>query len=128
MKTPQILQYIAAVAAMGLLIAACESSGTTPFGKPCQTGADCISDFCVGGETGTVPAPFCSDDCSGRKNGDACGDGQGRCIADFVSWCWMPCEADSECVAVNPERPACSITSSSGVDAPFKVCIGKPKS
>jgi len=125
MKQNRILQFAAAMVTLGLLLAACETAGDNSFGKPCETGADCRSDFCVGGEAGTVHAPFCSDDCAGQKTGDACGNDQGRCIADFVSWCWMPCETDAQCVAINPERPVCSITSSSGVDSLFKVCIGK---
>lgn len=104
----------------------CESQGETPFGKPCETGDDCISDFCVGGEAGTMPAPFCSDDCTGKKSGDACGNGAGKCIADFVQWCWLPCQTDAECIAVNPDRPRCSVITSSGTEAPFAVCIGKP--
>ncbi|HMY14849.1 MAG TPA: hypothetical protein PKA58_00910 [Polyangium sp.] len=110
----------------GMFLAGCESQGETPFGKPCDTGADCISDFCVGGEAGSVLAPFCSDDCTNKKTGDECGGGAGKCIADFVSWCWLPCQTDAECAAVNPSRPVCSLISASGVDSPFKVCIGKP--
>lgn len=125
-------QHLVQIAALMLASAigslACESPGETPFAKACETGADCISDFCVGGEAGTVPAPFCSDDCTGQKTGDSCGQGAGKCIADFVSWCWLPCETDAECAATNPERPVCSSLSSSGMDAPFKVCVGKLKS
>lgn len=131
MKTKKHVQGVLAIFGLiwvGLCVVACESSGETPFGKACQTGADCISEFCVGGEAGTVPAPFCSDDCTGKSTGDACGEAQqGKCIADFVSWCWMPCAADAECAAINPERPICSVTSSSGVESPFKVCVGKAK-
>lgn len=117
---------LSAVVMAGFL--ACDSAGETPFGKSCQTGADCISDFCVGGEAGTVRAPFCSDDCAGQNTGDSCGQGAGKCISDFVSWCWLPCENDAECAAVNAERPVCSVTSSNGIEAPFKVCVGQPKS
>jgi hypothetical protein len=108
-------------------LAACETTGETPFGQACETSADCVSDVCVGGEAGTGRAPFCSDDCAGKQTGDVCGEGQGKCIADFVSWCWKPCETDNECAAFNPERPTCAVTSSSGVDSPFKVCLGVPK-
>ncbi len=117
-----VLALLLAFAVMG-----CESAGDTHFGKRCETGADCITDFCVGGEAGTTRAPFCSDDCTGKQTGAACGENQGKCIADFVSWCWLPCQTDEECSAVNPERPVCDVISSSGVDSPFKVCIGKPK-
>ncbi len=116
---------IALLMLAGALGAGCESQPET-LGKACETGDDCISDFCVGGEAGTVLAPFCSDDCTGKKTGDACGDGQGKCIADFVSWCWLPCQTDAECIAVNPDRPRCSIITSSGTGSPFAVCIGKP--
>lgn len=131
MTTMALIRFMSHVTALlitSLLVVGCESAGETPFGKPCQTGEDCVSGFCVGGEAGTQHAPFCSDDCSGKTTGDVCGDGRGQCIADFVSWCWMPCTTDTECAAINAERPVCSLTSSSGVDAPFKVCVGKPKS
>jgi hypothetical protein len=107
---------------------ACDSAGETPFGKSCQTGADCISEFCVGGEAGPGRSPFCSDDCTGKKTGDACGEGLGKCIGDFVSWCWLPCETDADCVAVNSERTLCRVTTENGVEVPFKICFGTPPS
>ena len=130
MKTISILrsvQQVMAVVAMGLVVVACQSASDGSFGAACETGDECISKFCVGGEAGTEIAPFCSDDCTGKKTGDACGDGQGKCIADFVAWCWLPCDTDAECTAVNPERPRCSSISSSAMESPFKVCIGKAK-
>jgi hypothetical protein len=129
MKTIRMrfVQQTMAITMTGLLAVACEYTGETAFGKPCETGADCVSGFCVGGEAGGQRAPFCSDDCAGRKSGDACGDGRGKCVADFVSWCWMPCETNAECAAVNADRPVCGLMSSGGVDYPFKVCISKAK-
>lgn len=127
-KIAHILSHFAVIMLLGLSAPACESQGETRFGKPCQTSADCITDFCVGGEVGTTLAPFCSDDCSGKQTGDSCGENQGQCIADFVSWCWLPCQTDEECSVVNPERSVCDFISSSGTESPFKVCIGKPKS
>ncbi len=115
----------ATLLAVVVFASACDTAGETPFGEPCETGADCVSGFCVGGESGGERAPFCSDDCSGRKTGDSCGDGRGRCVANFVSWCWMPCETNAECAATNPERPECAFLSSNGMADPFKVCIGK---
>lgn len=128
-KTSQhLVQIVGLMLVSTLSFLACETSGETPFGKPCETGADCTSNFCVGGEAGTELAPFCSDECAGKKTGEPCGEGQGTCIDDFVSWCWQRCETDAECAAINAERPVCSFTSSNGEQAPFKVCIGKPKS
>lgn len=121
--TMRFVQSAMAMLVIGMLAVACDYTGETAFGKPCETGADCVSGFCVGGETGTEFAPFCSEECTGRKTGDSCGDGRGKCVADFTSWCWMPCETNAECAAVNPERPECDVISSSGVDYPFKVCV-----
>lgn len=127
MTSLRVVRSFMTVTLVGFLVGACESTGETHFGKPCETSADCTSDFCVGGEAGTTFASFCSDDCTGRQTGDPCGDdGRGKCVADFVSWCWMPCTGDDECVTINPERPVCSLVSSSGVDYPFMVCTGIP--
>jgi len=126
-STMRMVQQVLAVLVTGIVVIACQSTDEGAFGAACETGDDCISNFCVGGEAGTVLAPFCSADCAGKKTGDACGDGKGKCISDFVSWCWMACETDAECAAVNPERPRCSVISSSAMDSPFKVCIGKAK-
>ena len=52
------------------------------------------------------------------------GDGRGRCIADFTSWCWFGWEADDDCTAAsNDQRTRCKTTSSNGQSAPFKVCV-----
>lgn len=103
--------------------AACSSGGTALFGQPCNSSDDCAEGICVGGEGGGV-TPFCSEDCTGKQTGDACGDGKGKCVVDFVAWCWLPCTSDAECEAVNPARPRCATMSSSGVEYPFKVCAG----
>lgn len=101
----------------------CDTSGEASFGAPCSTGADCETDYCVGGEAGGAShEPFCSDDCAGKSTGDPCGGGAGRCIADFVSWCWKPCENDDECRAVHEGRPVCGML----VGGPFKVCLTPP--
>lgn len=116
---------LSAILVTGFL--ACGSSGETPFGQSCESSADCRTDFCVGGEVTTEIESFCSDDCTGKKTGDTCGEGQGKCIADFVSWCWLPCESNLDCLDVNSARPTCTFISSSGVQSPFKVCVTKPK-
>ncbi len=110
-----------AIAFLTILIVACTSPGTGAFGHACNTGGDCASDFCVGGEVGGTA--FCSEDCTGKPSGAACGGGAGRCVADFVAWCWLPCTTDADCTAVNAARPVCRTGSSGGKAFPFATCF-----
>ncbi len=107
--------------ALTLALAACAGQGVGQFGQSCNTSGDCTSDFCVGGELGE--APFCSEDCTGKATGTSCGGGQGRCIADFVAWCWLPCTTGAQCAAVNPKRPVCATGSSGGTAYAFATCF-----
>jgi hypothetical protein len=122
-----VLGPVAALAVVALFVSSCGGSGERLFGDVCEVHSDCSSGFCVGGEPSNRLIPFCSEDCTGRKTGDSCGDGRGSCIVDFVSWCWVPCETDIECGEVNLERSTCTFISSSGVESPFKVCTGSAK-
>ena len=106
---------------LSLIVAACTSPGTGAFGRACNTGGDCVSDFCVGGEVGG--SAFCSEDCTGKASGATCGGGAGRCVADFVAWCWLPCTTDADCSAINPARPVCRTGSSGGKAYPFATCF-----
>ncbi len=110
-----------AIAFLTILLAACTSPGTGAFGHACNTGGDCAGDFCVGAEVGGTA--FCSEDCTGKPSGATCGGGAGRCVADFVAWCWLPCATDADCTAVNPARPVCRIGSSGGKAYPFSTCF-----
>ncbi len=110
-----------AIAFLAMLVAACTSPVAGAFGHACNTSGDCASDFCVGGEVGGTA--FCSEDCTGKASGASCGGGAGRCVADFVAWCWLPCTTDADCTVVNPARPVCRTGSSGGKAYPFTTCF-----
>jgi hypothetical protein len=96
--------------------------GSVQFGSPCDTGADCASSYCVGGEAGGEShEPFCSEECTGRKTGDSCGGGRGVCVVDFVAWCWAVCESDDDCRAMNEDRAICDTLDYGG--AQTQVCF-----
>ncbi len=124
MKTRLLILGALLVAAL----CACDSHGNAAFGATCRTGNDCASDFCVSGEASTqaTPQAFCSEDCTGKAAGASCGGPKGRCAGDFSAWCWLTCETDAQCKAVNVRRPVCRVLSSSGKAYPFSACSVGP--
>jgi hypothetical protein len=104
-------------------LAGCETGGEIAVGERCGGSSECETNFCVVGElTNYQGTPFCSEDCTGRKTGDACGGGAGRCVDDYLHWCWLPCQSDADCIAANPDRPTCR----EPYGVPMKVCFGIP--